>query len=347
MIIRRLRVLVIVSLFWGLFTVSWRLSAAAQGEASAGVPQLALLKTIPVGGTGRWDYLCADSTARRLYVARSSHVQILDLDEATVLGDIADTNGVHGIALAPEQNMGFTSNGRDNTVSVFNLKTFKVSKTVKTGRNPDAIIYDPASGHIFSINHSGGDVTVIDPAAADKNSVTIVVGGVLEFAVSDGAGHVFVNVEDKDETVQIDSRANRVLARWPLASGTRPTGLAIDIDRHRLFVGCGNQKMIVLDSQSGKVLAAMAIGQGVDGVAYEPTLGVAISANGRDGTISVIKETSAGNFVIIGTPKTLKGARTITVDTKRHQALLPCNVPDGKGGQTFGIAIVGLKEASK
>ena len=327
--------------------MSWRLSAAAQGDASAGVPQLTLLKTIPVGGTGRWDYLCADSAARRLYVPRSSHVQILDLDGGAVLGDITDTNGVHGVALAPEKGLGFTSNGRDNTVSVFDLKTFAVSKTVKTGRNPDAIIYDPASKHIFSMNHSGGNVTVIDPAALDKDPVTIAVGGTLEFAVSDGAGHVFVNVEDKGETVQIDGRANRVLARWPLAPGARPTGLAIDIDRHRLFVGCGNQKMIVLDSQSGKVLAAVAIGQGVDGVAYEPTLGVAMSANGRDGTISVVKETSAGNFAMIETPKTLKGARTITVDTKQHQALLPCNVPDGKDGQTFGIAVVGVKEAGK
>jgi YVTN family beta-propeller protein len=347
MIVHRWRVLVFLSMFFGLFTASWRLIAAAQEDTSAGTPPLTLLKTIPVGGTGRWDYLCADSTARRLYVPRSSHVQIVALDGGAVLGDVAGTNGVHGVALAPEQGLGFTSNGRDNTVSVFNLKTFEVSTTVKTGRNPDAILYDPASKHILSMNHFGGNVTVIDPAALDKNPVTIAVGGILEFAVSDGAGHVFVNVEDKGETVQIDSRSNRVLARWPLAPGTRPTGLAIDIDRHRLFVGCGNQKMIVLDSQSGKVLTAVAIGQGVDGMAYEPTLGVAMSANGGDGTISVVKETSAGNFAIVGTPKTLNGARTITVDTKRHQALLPCNIPDGKGGQTFGIAIVGLKEVSK
>ena len=347
MVIDRWRVLVVVSLFFGLFTVSWRLSAAAQAEASAGVPQLTLLKTIRVGGTGRWDYLCADSVARRLYVPRGSHVQILDLDGGAVLGDIADTNGVHGVALAPAQGMGFTSNGRDNTVSVFDLKTFEVSKTIKTGRNPDAIIYDPTSKHIFSMNHSGGNVTVIDPAAPNKAPVTIAVGGTLEFAVTDGAGHVFVNVEDKGETVQIDSRANRVLVRWPLAPGTKPTGLAIDIDRHRLFVGCGNQKMIVLDSQRGNVLAAVAIGQGVDGVAYEPTLGIAMSANGKDGTISVVKETSAGNFLMIGTPKTLKGARTITVDSEKHQALLPCNVPDGKDGQTFGIVVVGVQEGGK
>jgi YVTN family beta-propeller protein len=347
MVIHGWRVLLIVSLVVGLFTASRSLSAAAEGEAPAGVPPLTLLKTIPIGGTGRWDYLCADSTARRLYVPRSTHVQILDLDTGAVLGDVADTNGVHGVALAPEQGLGFSSNGRANTVSVFDLKTFKVSKIIKTGRNPDAIIYDPASKHILAINHSGGSVTVIDPAALDRDPVTIAVVGTLEFAVADGAGHVFVNVEDKDETVEIDSKANRVLAHWPLAPGHAPTGLSINIERQRLFVGCGNRKMIVLDSQTGKVLATVEIGRGVDGTAYEPTLGVAMSANGRDGTISVVKETSAGNFVTVATPKTLNGARTITVDTKMHQALLPCNVPDGKDGQTFGIAVVGVKEAGK
>jgi DNA-binding beta-propeller fold protein YncE len=308
------------------------------------VALIVLLKTIPIGGEGRWDYICVDPAAQRVYIPRSSHVQILDLEKGEMIGDITGTNGVHGVALAPEQNLGFSSNGLDNAVSAFDLKTFKVVKTIKTGRNPDAIIYDPASKHIMSINHSGGDVTVIDPAALDKDPVTIAVGGTLEFAAADGAGHVFVNVEDKNEVAQIDSKTNQVTAHWPLAEGTRPTGLAIDPEHHRLYAGCGNKKMIVLDSESGKVLAAVDIGQGVDGVAYEPTLGVAMSANGRDGTISMVKETAPGKFEVIGTPKTVKGARTITVDTNKHQALLPCTVPDGKGGQTFGIAVVGVKE---
>lgn len=308
-------------------------------------PALKLLKTIPVGGDGRWDYLCVDADAHRLYIPRSSHVQILDLDKGTVLGDVPGTNGVHGVALAPDQSLGFASNGRDNAVSVFDLKTFKVVKTVKTGRNPDAILYDPASKHVFSFNHSGGDVTVIDPAALDKDPVTIPVGGTLETGVSDGAGHVFVNVEDKNEVVEIDGKANRVLAHWPLAPGTGPTGLAIDVEHHRLYAGCDNGKMVVLDSESGKVVGTAAIGKGVDGAAYEPTLGVAMSANGQDGTVSVVKETAPGKFEAVQTPKTLKGARTITVDTKQHHALLPCTVPDGKGGQTFGIAVVGAEDA--
>ena len=237
------------------------------------VALMVLLKTISIGGEGRWDYICVDSAAQRLYIPRSTHVQILDLATEKVIGDVPGTNGVHGVALAPDQNLGFSSNGRDSTVSAFDLKTFEISKTIKTGRNPDAIIYDLASKHILSINHSGGDVTVIDPAALDKDPVTIAVGGTLEYAAADGTGHVFVNVENKNEVAEIDSETNQVLARWPLATGKGPTGLAIDVERHRLFAGCGNQKMIVLDSENGKVLAEVDIGRGVDGVAYEPTLG--------------------------------------------------------------------------
>jgi len=310
--------------------------------ASAG-PQFKLLKTIPTGGTGRWDYLGPDSDARRLYIPRSTHVQVIDLDKGTEIGDIPGTNGVHGVALAPDQKLGFASNGRDNAVSVFDLGTLKVTKTIKTGANPDAIIYDPASKHILSINHTGGNISVIDPAALDKEPITITVGGTLEAAVSDEEGHVFVNVEDKNEVVEIDSKENRVLAHWLLTPGTGPTGIALDREHHRLFSGCGNSKCIVLDSQTGKQVASIAVGRGIDGVAFEPTLGVAMTANGQDGTISVIKETAPGKLEVVQTVKTINGARTINLDTKLHQALLPCNVPDGKGGQTFGIAVVGVE----
>jgi DNA-binding beta-propeller fold protein YncE len=335
-------------LFLSLVAVSAGRPAVVDAPA-ANVPQLKLLATIPLGGKGRWDYLCVDSDARRLYLPRTNHVQVVDLEKGMVVGDIPkiSTKGAHGVALAPDQNLGFISAGRDNCVVAFDIKTLKVTATIKTGANPDAILYDPASKHIFSINHSGGDITVIDPAALDMETVTIPVGGVLEYAVADGTGHVFVCVEDKNEVVQIDSKANRVLARWALAPGEEPTGLAIDPKHHRLFAGCRNQKMVVLDARTGKILATPAIGKGVDGVAYEPTLGVAVSANGQDGTISVVKETTPGRFEVIQTLKTLRGAKTITVDTKTHQALLPCNVPDGKGGQIFGIAVVGAAKAEK
>jgi DNA-binding beta-propeller fold protein YncE len=308
----------------------------------AAVAMMILLKTIPLGGEGRWDYICVDSAAQRVYVPRSSHVQILDLATDKVIGDVPGTRGVHGVALVLEQNLGFTSNGQDNSTSAFDLKTFKVVKSIKTGRNPDSITYDPASKHILTSDHSGGSVTAVDPADLDKAPVTITVGGTLETIVADGEGHAFVNVEDKNEVVQIDTKANSVLAHWPLVQGRGPTGLAIDVKRHLLFAGCGNQRMIVMDSQTGKVIAAVAIGRGVDGVAYEPTLEAAVSANGQDGTVSVVKETSPGKFEAVDTVKTVTGARTINVDTNKHQFLLPCNLPEGKG---FGLAVVGIKEA--
>jgi len=309
-------------------------------------PSLKVLKTLPLGGEGRWDYLCADANGERLYVSRSTHVQVVDLESGKVVGDVPNTNGVHGVALAPEQNLGFSSNGRDNSVSAFDLKSLKETKRIKAGKNPDAIMFDPASKHIFAFNHSGGDVTVIDPATLEAVA-TIPVGGALEYGVSDGAGHVFVNVEDKGEVVEIDSKENKVLAHWPLEKGATPTGLAIDLEHHHLFSGCGNRKMYVLDSENGKVLASLDVGNGVDGAAYDSTLGVAMSANGRDGTISVVKETSPGKFEVIQTAKSLSGGRTITTDAKNHHALLPANVPDGKGGQTFGIVVVGTDQPQK
>ncbi len=315
------------------------LAMAQDAKTSGGT--MKLLKTLPLGGDGRWDYLCVDTDARRVYVPRSTHVQVVDIDKGTVLGDIPGTNGVHGVALAMEQGLGFASNGRDNAVSVFDLKTYKVTKTIKTGKNPDAIIFDPASKHVLSINHSGGDITVIDPAALDKDPVTIAVGGTLEYAVADGAGHVFVNVEDKSEIVEIDTAANRVLAHWSIAPGDGPSGLAIDVAHHRLFSGCANQKLMVVDSESGKVIATVAVGKGIDGVAFDPTLGYAMTANGTDGTVSVVKDAGGDKYEAVQTPATVKGARTIAVDLKVHHALMPCTVPDGKGGQTFGLAVVG------
>jgi YVTN family beta-propeller protein len=192
-------------------------AADTTGSGKVSTPSLKLLKTLRLGGEGRWDYLCVDAAARRLYVPRSTHVQVVDLEKGSLLGDIPDTNGVHGVALCLEQNLGFASSGRDNAVTVFDLKTLKVTKTVKAGRNPDAILFDPLTKHIFAFNHSGGSVTVIDPSALDKEPVTIEVGGTLEFGVSDEAGHVFVNVENKSEIVEIDSKANRVLAHWSIA----------------------------------------------------------------------------------------------------------------------------------
>ena len=311
---------------------------AAQGDGAAGAaPALKMLKTIPVEGTGRWDYLYPDSDGRRLYLPRSNHTQVIDMDSGKVVGDIPGTTGVHGVAIAPDQGLGFASS---SPVTVFDLKTLKVTKTINAGNGPDAITYDPASKHIMVICHRGGTIGVIDPAALDKEPVTINVGGTLEYAQPDGNGHVFVNMEDKSEVVEVDSKENRVLAHWSLAPGEGPSGLAIDTKNHRLFAGCANSKCIVIDYESGKQLAALDVGAGIDGAAFEPTLGVAMTANGRDGTISVIKETAPGKFAVIQTVKTINGARTINVDTKLHQAYLPCNISQGN----FGLAVVGAEK---
>jgi DNA-binding beta-propeller fold protein YncE len=334
----RLRIAIAVSLCLGLAPLAVEQRLAAEDKT----PQLKVLKTIPLGGEGKWDYLCVDAESRRLYVPRTTAVQVVDLDKGVLVDTIANASSTraHGAAVAFEQKLGFVTAGKDDCVNAFDVKTLKITATIKTGANPDAILFDPGSKHIFAMNHTGGDITVIDPAAPDVKAVTIPVGGKLEYAAADGAGQVFVCVEDKNEVVQIDSKANKLLARWPLETGKGPTGLAIDTQRMRLFAGCGNRTMVILDAKTGKTLGTTAIGKGVDGVAYEPTLGLAMSANGKDGTASVVKETETGKFETIQTVKTFPGAKTITVDPSTHQFLLPCNLPDGKGGMTFGIGKV-------
>ncbi len=341
---KRLRISFIVSLFLGLAALAVDQSFAV-GDKS---PQLRVLKTIPLGGEGKWDYVCVDAEARRLYVPRTTTVQVVDLDRGVLIDTIAkgSSTRVHGVALAPEQKLGFVTAGKDNCVNAFDVETLKITATIKAGANPDSIVYDPASKHVFSINHSSsaGDITIIDPAALDR-TFTIPVPGKLEASVADGTGHVFVCVEDKSEVVQIDSKANKVMARWPLEPGKSPTGLAIDRQRMRLFAGCGNQTMVILDARTGKTLGTAAIGKGVDGVAYEPALGFAMSANGKDGTASVVKESQPGKYETIQIVKTFPGAKTITIDPKTHQFLLPCNLPDGKGGKTFGVVVIGVEGA--
>jgi hypothetical protein len=312
-------------------------------------PPLKILKTIRLGGKGKWDYLCLDAEARRLYVPRSDTVQVVDLDSGALAGTVANAgrDRVHGVALAPEQSLGLVTAGKDRCVNIFDLMTLKITATVKTRGIPDCIVYDPASKHVFANHHKDGDITVIDPAALHK-TVTLSVGGRLESAVADGAGQLFVCVQDKNEVVQVDSMANKVLARWPLGTGKAPTGLAIDTQRMRLFAGCGNQQMVILDAKTGAILDTTPIGKNVDGVAFEPSLRIAVSANG-DGTASVVKETGTGKFETIQTIRTTPGAKTITVDPKTHQFLLPCKVPEttpeNEENMTFGILVIGIEAA--
>jgi DNA-binding beta-propeller fold protein YncE len=319
--------------------------AADPASPPAAAGELKVLKILEAGGSGGWDYLTVDPDARRLYVSRSTRVMVLDADDGKSLGEIADTPGVHGIALVPGGAEGFTSDGKENMIGVFDLKSLKITRKVKCGQNPDAICYDPATKKIFSFNHSGGDITIADPSAPDKAPVTIMVGGTLETGVSDGAGRVYVNVEDKDEIVVIDSKEAKVLAHWPIKPATGPTGLAIDIAHKRLYAGCSNSKMAVVDTETGKVLATPTIGAGCDGVAFDPESGLAMSSNGRDGTLTAVKEGPAGEFTAVQTLKTIPQARTIAYDSKTHHVYLPGNAPGASGAKSvFSIAIVGIEE---
>src|SRR5260370_26532429 len=237
--------------------------AMAAGGRAAGASGYHVSKTIPVGGEGFWDYTTVDADARRLYVSHGTHVVVLDADTQSVVGDIPDTQGVHGIAIASEFGRGFVSDGRANNVTMFDLKTLKTLGTIPAGTNPDAIIYDPASKRVFAMNGRSGDITAIN-AADGKVAGTIATGGKLEFAAPDGKGAIFVNVEDKSELAHIDAEKLTVLHRWPLAPCTEPSGLAMDIKARLLFVGRDNKMMAIVNADTGKIVTTLPTGHGTD-----------------------------------------------------------------------------------
>jgi DNA-binding beta-propeller fold protein YncE len=290
--------------------------------ALAGPSGYRVIKKLQLGGEGGWDYLAADIAARRLYVSRSTHVMVLDLDTEKIVGDIPDTPGVHGIALAPDLNRGFISNGQGNTATIFDLQTLQVLGQVQTGTNPDAILYDPASKKVFVFNGRSRDATVFD-AASGNVLHTLAFGGKPEFAVSDLAGKVFVNLEDLAEVAQIDAAKLAVVNRFSLKPGEDLSGLAIDRSHHWLFAGCHNRLLVVADNRSGQVAATLPIGAGVDGNVFDAGTGLIFSANGRDGTLTVARETAPGKFEVLENVPTQVGARTLALDEKTHNLYLP------------------------
>lgn len=287
---------------------------------AAPAPAYHLVKSISVPGQGGWDYLTLDAGARRLYIARSSHVSIVNVDTGQVVGDIPDLAGVHGVALDADGGRGFTSNGRDDSVTIFDLKTLKKLGTVKVGAGPDTIIFDPATKRVFTFNGSGQSATAID-AVSGKVVGTIPLPGRPEFAASDGRGHIYNNIEDKSEVVVIDARALRVEHEWPLAPGEGPSGLAMDAAHRRLFAVCDNQKMVVLDADTGRVVAAPAIGNGPDACAFDPKTQLVFSPNGQDGTLTVLRETGPNQYQPVGTVPTQPSARTMALDPQTHRVL--------------------------
>ncbi len=294
-----------------------KLHAAAQVAAPHVVAPLAL------GGVGGWDYPLVDGASHRLYLSRSDRVIVVDTVSGKAVGEIAHTDGVHGVALAPRHGVGFTSNGKANSVSVFDLKSLKVLAEIAIpGRGPDAILYDRASDRVLTFNGKSEDITVID---ARKRTVvaTIKLDGNPEFAASDGKGHVLVNIESKGEVAQLDPRTAKVLATWTLGGCEEPSGLAVDLAHRRTFSVCQNAMMVVLDADTGRRVAQLPIGAGPDGAAFDPKLGLAYSANGQDGTLTVVHEDDPDHFHVVANVPTQKSARTITLDEASHRLYLP------------------------
>jgi DNA-binding beta-propeller fold protein YncE len=274
-----------------------------------------------LGGDGGWDYLTYDPARDRLFIARATRVMVVDPKKGSVLGEIPNTPGVHGIALAQDLGKGFTSNGRENSVTVFDLKTLKETARIKLdAENPDAIMYEPISKRIFTFNGRSHNATAID---AEKGSViaTIPLDGKPEFAVADGKGTVFVNIEDKSELTSIDARNAKVLNTWPLAPCEEPSGLAIDQKNRRLFAGCDNKMMAVINADNGKVVTTVPIGNGVDANRFDPGTQLAFSSNG-DGTLTVIHEDSADKYSVVQNADTQRSARTMALNPKSHEVYL-------------------------
>ena len=282
-----------------------------------------VIKKIKIGGEGGWDYITVDDTRRRLFIPRGTHVAVVDIDSGNPAGDIPDTPGVHGVALAQNLNRGFTSNGKANTSTIFNLQTLETLSQVKTGDNPDTIIYDPFTKNVFAFNGGSKDATVFR-AATGKVVGTIPLGGKPEAAISDGRGKLYVNIEDTGEIAEIDGSTLAVTRRFSLNPGEKPTGIAMDYAHQHIFSVCRNKMMVVVDITTGAVVATVPIGDGADGAGFDPDAGLAFSSNGS-GTLTVVSySTSTGKFNIAATVTTQRSARTMAIDPKTHNIYLPC-----------------------
>lgn len=284
--------------------------------------QYALKEKFTLGGDGGWDYLTYDPEGKRLFISRATRVQVVDPEKGKLITEIPNTPGVHGIALAQDLGKGFTSNGRENTVTVFDLTTLKETAriTLPGAENPDAILYEPASKRVFTFNGRTKNSSIID-ATNNTVAATIALDGKPEFAAADGAGMVYVNIEDKSEMQNIDARNAKVIATWPLTGCEEPSGLAMDQKHHRLFSGCGNKVMAITNADSGKVLTTVPIGQGVDANGFDPGAELAFSSNG-DGTLTVVHEDSPDKFTVAQNAETQRGARTMALNPNNHEVYL-------------------------
>jgi len=336
-------------------TLCW-LSLAVPALPAAAV-NYELLKTIPIGGEGGWDYTTVDSQAHRLYVSHQTKVVVVDIDQNAVVGEITDTPGVHGLAVAPDLLRGLTTNGRENKAGLIDLKTLQTILKADTGGNPDGMLYDPGQQEFYTFNGSGQSTTVID-AKSGKVVATIPLGGRPESAAVDvEAGRVYDNIESTSEVAVIDTKTHQVVNRWPIAPGEEASGMAFDLAHHRLFLGCGGSKtMVMMDSTNGKVTGSVPIGDGVDANAFDPETQLAF-ASCRDGTVTIAHEDSPDKLTVVQTLKTAVGSRTMSLDPGTHRIYLAAAeyeaAPQGQaaGGRgrrpmvpgSFKVLVFGMK----
>jgi hypothetical protein len=329
---------------WNIVAVALILSIMPLGKLWAGEGPYRFITKIEIGGEGRWDYASVDSAARRLYVTHGTKIAVIDLDKNAVVGEIADTPGVHGFALAPELGLGFSSNGMESKASIVDLKTLQTKSKVDTGPNPDAILYVPGVNEVYTFNRNRNapSATVFD-ALTGKGITTIALPGTPEFAVVDTkAGRVYSNIDSKNLVAVIDIKTHEIVAQWPTAPGEGGSGMAIDLKNHRLFIGCDNL-MVMMDSVSGRIIHTVPIGPGVDANRFDPETQLAFASCGQSGSVTIAKEETPDKWVVVQTLETAKGSRTMTLDPKTHQIYLaavdyqptpessPAGTPPGRG----------------
>jgi len=325
-------------ILWSLLAcVALALPALAAG------PSYQLAQKYVLGGAGGWDYLTYDASGKRLYIPRGTHVMVVDPSKGSVVGDVPGTAGVHGVAIATDLNKGFTSNGRDNSVTVFDLTTLQPITTVKTpGRNPDAIVYDPTSKRVFTFVAGPPAIVAID-ARTNALIGALPIGGKPEFATVDGRGTLYLNVEDTSQMIAGDTLQSQIKATWALKPCEEPSGMAIDARSHRVFVGCSNKMLAVINGDNGGLVATVSIGAGSDAIGFDPGTNLVFSSNGGDGTLTVIHEDSPDKYSVVGNPATQAGARTLAVDPGTHNVYLvsaefditPTPVPSGQPRRTL------------
>jgi len=322
--------------------------AGLGSAASAADPHYKRFKEIPIGGGSGWDYLSADSIGRRLYVTHGTKVVVIDMDQEKVVGEITDTPGAHGFVAVPELNRGFSSNGQENKSSIVDLQTLKTIAKVSTGPNPDSILFEEKSGEVWTFNGRGQSATAYDARTGRVVAASIPLGGKPETAVADAdanANRIFVNLENKNSVAAIDIKDHKVVAEWPIAPGEGASGLAIDRALHRLIIGCGNSKMVMMDSTSGAVVGSVDCGQGVDAAAFDPETHLGFVSAGGSGTVTVAR-VDADRLTIVQTLTTERGARTMTVDRKTHRIYLS-NAKSRTDANSFKVLVYSLDETPK